>query len=93
MDNNRHHRYHWARVVDVFQELRHNPFQDRISQVFSSMKDSRMSFEDMLDLCSAFSENCPVEVRAKWAFLLFGKFNENCDIEIGQGKEWPIILQ
>lgn len=59
--------------MEILPELNHNPFKDRISYVFSSQKDDCFSFEDILDLASAFSENCPIEVRAKWAFLIYGK--------------------
>lgn len=41
-------------------------------RVFSSKQDGQMSFEDVLDLCSALSENCPEDVRAAWAFQIFG---------------------
>lgn len=32
-----------------------------------------MSFEDILDLCSAMSEKCPDSVKAAWAFRILGK--------------------
>lgn len=49
-----------------------SPFRDSIYRVFSSKKDERLSLEDVLDLCSAFSEYCPDNVRATWAFYVFG---------------------
>jgi len=49
-----------------------NPFRDAIYRVFSSKQDGHLSFEDTLDLCSAFSSNCPQDVRAAWAFEIFG---------------------
>lgn len=70
---NLHHRYDKSKILEVFPELSFNPFVDRMFHVFSSMKDGKMSFEDILDLASAFSEDCPVEVKAQWAFLIFGK--------------------
>ncbi|EEB12687.1 calcium and integrin-binding protein, putative [Pediculus humanus corporis] len=36
-----------------------------------------MSFEDMLDLASAFSEDCPIDVKGKWAFLIFDFDEDN----------------
>lgn len=80
--------------MEIFPELNHNPFKDRISYVFSSQKDDRFSFEDILDLASAFSENCPVEVRGKWAFLMYGKLSKNKRIIKNQKViQWKRILR
>uniref|UniRef100_A0AAR5Q6V7 EF-hand domain-containing protein n=1 Tax=Dendroctonus ponderosae TaxID=77166 RepID=A0AAR5Q6V7_DENPD len=57
-------------VQEVFTQLKYNPFRDRIFQVFSSEEDGKMSFEDILDLCSAMSEKCPASVKAAWAFRI-----------------------
>ena len=37
-----------------------------------------MSFEDFLDMMSVLSQEAPVELKADWAFKVFGKlyFNE-----------------
>lgn len=57
-----------------FQPLfQNNPFQDRLFRVFSSQRDNCLSFEDMVDLCSAMSSECPAEVKAAWAFQIFGE--------------------
>lgn len=53
--------------------LQYNPFASRIYDVFSSYKDGKFSFEDFLDFHSIMSHNCPDEVKAKWAFKIFGK--------------------
>ncbi len=45
------------RVVAATEELRLNPFGDRICHVFSSENDGSLSLEDFLDLFSTFSEN------------------------------------
>lgn len=50
-----------------------NPFRDQIFDVFSSARDGRLSFEDFVDLSSAMSVNCPLPVKAAWAFRVFGK--------------------
>ncbi|KAJ8949239.1 hypothetical protein NQ318_022752 [Aromia moschata] len=55
----------------LFPQLKHNPFKDRIYRVFSSQKDDKLSFEDMLDLCSVMSDACPDQVKAAWAFRIF----------------------
>ena len=56
-------------------ELRYNPFLDRLVDVFStSEEDKSLSFEDFLDLSSALSENSPLQLKADWAFRVFGNF-------------------
>ena len=41
-------------------------------------EDGCMSFEDFLDMMSVLSQDAPVELKADWAFKVFGKlyFNE-----------------
>ncbi|CAG9764837.1 unnamed protein product [Ceutorhynchus assimilis] len=63
-------RYPSERIEDIFTQLKFNPFRDRIFKVFSSQDDGMMSFEDILDLCSAMSERCPDNVKAAWAFRI-----------------------
>lgn len=67
-----HHRFHVAEVMELFPQLKFNPFRDRLFRVFSSQKDEHFSFEDFLDLCSAMHEDCPLEVKALWAFQVYG---------------------
>jgi Ca2+-binding EF-hand superfamily protein len=54
-----------------------NPFVDRLYDVFFPRRDHNgeiyFSFEDMLDMCSALSPQCPDTVKAMWAFKIFGK--------------------
>ncbi|XP_063626776.1 calcium and integrin-binding protein 1-like [Cydia splendana] len=68
---NYHHRFSKEEILKKFDVLRNNPFQDRLFRVFSSEKDECFSFEDLLDLCSAMSSECPVEVKAEWAFRIY----------------------
>lgn len=68
-------------IADQFPQLKYNPFCGRLFKVFSSIDDNHMSFEDFLNLCSVMSENCPLKVKAAWAFKMFGiwvsaKFNK-----------------
>ncbi|KAL1501024.1 hypothetical protein ABEB36_006429 [Hypothenemus hampei] len=63
-------RFSCEQVQEIFTQLKYNPFQDQIFKVFSSKGDGRMSFEDILDLCSAMSEKCPDSVKAAWAFRI-----------------------
>ncbi|KAI0213872.1 Calcium and integrin-binding protein 1 [Lamellibrachia satsuma] len=52
-------------------ELKVNPFRDRICSVFSSCQDSKLSFEDFLDMMSVFSDNCPKNVKVEYAFRIY----------------------
>ncbi|KAJ8935432.1 hypothetical protein NQ314_012852 [Rhamnusium bicolor] len=58
-------------IEHLFPQLKYNPFKDRIFRVFSSHKDDKFSFEDMLDLCSVMSDKCPDKIKAAWAFKIF----------------------
>ncbi|KAF7660450.1 hypothetical protein LDENG_00280910 [Lucifuga dentata] len=54
-------------------ELKSNPFRKRICQVFSTseMKDGSLTFEDFLDLLSAFSDSATLEIKSHYAFRIF----------------------
>ncbi|XP_051979436.1 calcium and integrin-binding protein 1-like [Xyrauchen texanus] len=54
-------------------ELKSNPFRKRICHVFSSsdIKDGSLSFEDFLDLLSAFSDSASLEIKSHYAFRIF----------------------
>lgn len=56
-----------------------NPFNDRITTVFSSAGDGCMTFEDFLDMMSVFSDNAPKNVKVEYAFRIYGKdfFNDH----------------
>ncbi|NP_001279206.1 calcium and integrin-binding protein 1 [Callorhinchus milii] len=60
------------RIFDL-PELKANPFRDRICLVFSTSNnhDGSMSFEDFLDMLSAFSESATLEVKSHYAFRIF----------------------
>ncbi|XP_012216926.1 calcium and integrin-binding protein 1-like [Linepithema humile] len=66
-----HYRFSLQQIDTILPQIRCNPFRDSIYRVFSSKRDGHLSFEDILDLCSAFSVNCPQGVRAAWAFEIF----------------------
>ncbi|NXX19077.1 CIB1 protein, partial [Podargus strigoides] len=50
-----------------------NPFQHRICRVFSTSDDGddSMSFEDFLDMLSAFSDSAAVDIKSHYAFRIF----------------------
>ncbi|XP_060611429.1 calcium and integrin-binding protein 1 [Anolis sagrei] len=54
-------------------ELRANPFRHRIVRVFSTAEDGdgSLSFEDFLDMLSAFSDAATPEVKSHYAFRIF----------------------
>ncbi|XP_048376392.1 calcium and integrin-binding protein 1-like isoform X1 [Stegostoma tigrinum] len=54
-------------------ELKANPFRERICLVFSTAieKDGSMSFEDFLDMLSAFSDSATPEIKSHYAFRIF----------------------
>lgn len=54
-------------------ELKSNPFRKRICHVFSTSenKDGSLSFEDFLDLLSAFSDSATMEIKSHYAFRIF----------------------
>ncbi|XP_037538640.1 calcium and integrin-binding protein 1 [Nematolebias whitei] len=59
-------------------ELKANPFKERICKVFSTSehKDGSLTFEDFLDLLSAFSDSATMEIKSHYAFRIFD-FNDD----------------
>ncbi|XP_051880859.1 calcium and integrin-binding family member 4-like [Pristis pectinata] len=51
--------------------LRVNPFRDQICKVFSTNKNGLFSFEDFLEMFSAFSANASLAVKIDYAFQIF----------------------
>ena len=49
-----------------------NPFKERICKVFSSEGDGSLSFDDFLDMLSVMSENAPRNIKAFYAFRIYG---------------------
>ncbi|XP_066587239.1 calcium and integrin-binding protein 1-like isoform X2 [Prorops nasuta] len=64
-------------IEKILPQIQKNPYRDSIYRVFSSRKDGCLGFEDVLDLCSAFSDECPIETRAAWAFLIYDFDDDN----------------
>ncbi|XP_051154283.1 calcium and integrin-binding protein 1-like isoform X2 [Leptopilina boulardi] len=77
INNDINYRLSMENVLKIIPHLRHNPFRESIFRVFSSRKDGKMGFEDLLDLCSALSEKCPETVRSSWAFQIFDFDGDN----------------
>lgn len=57
-------------------ELKQNPFAERICTVFSQQQEGEttktISFEDFLDMMSVFSEGATRDVKASYAFRIYG---------------------
>ncbi|XP_076619056.1 calcium and integrin-binding protein 1 [Colletes latitarsis] len=74
---NRQHRFSVEQIETVFPQIKCSPFRDSIYRVFSSEHDNHLSLEDILDLCSAFSEDSSDYNRAAWAFYIFDFNGDN----------------
>lgn len=61
--------------ISVLEELRENPFKQRICEAFSRDGQGNLAFEDFLDLLSVFSEHCPRDIKVFYAFKIYGKLN------------------
>lgn len=58
--------------ITVLEELRENPFKQRICEAFSRDGKGNLTFEDFLDLLSVFSEHCPRDIKVFYAFKIYG---------------------
>ncbi|KAL0869769.1 hypothetical protein ABMA27_005997 [Loxostege sticticalis] len=72
-----HHRFSKEDITNKFGVFKNNPFSDRMFRVFSSKQDDCFSFEDLLDVCSVMSADCPLDVKATWAFRIFDLDEDN----------------
>ncbi|XP_078041887.1 calcium and integrin-binding protein 1 [Augochlora pura] len=68
---NLQHRFTTEQIDIILPQIQCSPFRDSIYRVFSSQGDNHLSLEDVLDLYSTFSGECPDEVRATWAYYIF----------------------
>lgn len=58
--------------IAVLEEMRENPFKQRICEAFSRDGKGNLTFEDFLDLLSVFSEHCPRDIKVFYAFKIYG---------------------
>uniref|UniRef100_A0A8C1SK68 Calcium and integrin binding 1 (calmyrin) n=1 Tax=Cyprinus carpio TaxID=7962 RepID=A0A8C1SK68_CYPCA len=65
--------WHAGNFFSMVKLAKSNPFRKRICHVFSTsdMKDGSLSFEDFLDLLSAFSDSATLEIKSHYAFRIF----------------------
>ena len=60
-------------IIKFFPELKANPFGHQICKVFSTHPNKdHMNFEDFVDMASVFSDRAPIQIKADWAFRVFG---------------------
>jgi len=57
--------------LERFDEIRVNPFRDRILKVFSSDDECSFTFDDFVDMMSVFSEAAPRSLKAEYAFRIY----------------------
>lgn len=53
-----------------------NPFRQRIAEVFSEDGEGNMTLDDFLDMFSVLSEMAPRDLKAYYAFKIYGKIYE-----------------
>lgn len=51
-----------------------NPFRQRIAEVFSESGDGNMTLDDFLDMFSVLSEMAPRDLKAYYAFKIYGEW-------------------
>lgn len=57
--------------ITSIDELKNNPFAERMCHVFSEDGSGDMTFEDFLDMCSVFSEGATRDVKSSYAFRIY----------------------
>lgn len=58
--------------IEQLDELKENPFKQRICEAFSRDGQGNLTFEDFLDLLSVFSEQAPRDIKIFYAFKIYG---------------------
>lgn len=59
--------------IDVY-SVQDNPFRQRIAEVFSEDGQGNMTLDDFLDMFSVLSEMAPRDLKAYYAFKIYGNF-------------------
>lgn len=57
--------------LEKLPDLRENPFKERICKVFSSLDSGDMTFDDFINMCSLFNEQCPRDTKIYYAFQIY----------------------
>lgn len=67
-DSNKDNHVKWLCVA-----VQDNPFRQRIAEVFSEDGQGNMTLDDFLDMFSVLSEMAPRDLKAYYAFKIYGK--------------------
>ena len=63
----------WIIRLSLFAfNLQENPFKERICKVFSQDGSGDLTFDDFLDMLSVMSENATRDIKAHYAFKIYG---------------------
>ncbi|XP_037239053.1 calcium and integrin-binding family member 3 isoform X1 [Falco rusticolus] len=62
-------------LIGSMPELKDNPFRQRIAEVFSEDGGGNMTLDDFLDMFSVLSEMAPRDLKAYYAFKIYGEQN------------------
>lgn len=57
--------------LEKMPDLKENPLKDRICKVFSSDGSGNLTFDDFLNMCSSFNEQCPRQTKMHYAFQIY----------------------
>ncbi|KAJ6666665.1 hypothetical protein lerEdw1_020389, partial [Lerista edwardsae] len=63
-------------LISSMPELKDNPFRQRIAEVFSEDGEGNMTLEDFLDMFSVMSEMAPRDLKAYYAFRIYGEWHQ-----------------
>lgn len=69
--------FHGCSGVSAFQD---NPFRQRIAEVFSEDGEGNMTLDDFLDMFSVLSEMAPRDLKAYYAFKIYGKVYSGTEV-------------
>lgn len=86
--------------IDAYAHLQENPFRNRIVEAFSEDGMGNLSFNEFVDMFSVLSEMAPRELKAIYAFKIYGKRRTiNTSVMIfknitafNQGNLWDCLL-
>lgn len=59
--------------MPLMSSLQDNPFRQRIAEVFSEDGQGNMTLDDFLDMFSVLSEMAPRDLKAYYAFKIYGR--------------------
>ena len=74
--------------TDVCISFQHNPFKDRILQVFSSKNDGLLSLDDFINMASVFCDAASRSLKTAYAFRIYGWFSTHAVTE-----NWLLLMQ